>query len=287
MLDSAKSGLRLKPENLRKHKNEWSKTIGPGWKEQVEDKKRSEPSRTSREDNRTHLKRSPSMHDFVMDEITRLAGKKAGEELAAMQATFRSFKMQVDSDLAEPWLRMGEIARRYAEEEGSTRLERDMKVIATHVREMREKHRRQMGLKGPGGLPLSPRKEGKGAAFTDLPIEERQDKIRALSQEFASRPGPDEVLLDEDEIRRLRASYAYYHDVVEVSQQKGERWTRFPFDMAMRELCSIKGVCVSVLPLYNNRSLTGFTHTSASPGTVQDDDVQFLRAFLYQVVSIT
>ena len=252
MLDAAKSGLRLKPEVLSKHRQFWSKTQGPQWKEQVEDKKRNETSWLTREDNRPFLKRPPppQMQRFVMDEITRLADKMACEELKKMKATFMECRngAQVDGDLIEPWLRMGEIARRFAEEEGSTRLVRDMEVIATHVRGIREKHRRQLGLKGAGGVPFSPRKDGKGAAFTDLPIEERQDKLRALSREFASGPDPDKVLLDDDEIRRLRASYAYYHDVVEVSQQKGEsRWTRFPFDVAMRELCAIKGVCVFCL----------------------------------------
>jgi RNA-dependent RNA polymerase len=147
--------------------------------------------------------------------MTLLVDKKASEELVAREATFKNYKngVQVDADLTELWLRVSVIARRYVEEEGSTWLERDMEVIAGHVREMREKHQRQMGLKGLGGFPVSPHKEGKGAAYTDLPIEERQDKLRASSREFASRPGRDEVLLDDDEIRRLRASYAYYHDV--------------------------------------------------------------------------
>jgi RNA-dependent RNA polymerase len=237
VLDATKSGLRLRPDILREHSRTWTKTLGPEWKDKVDDKKKGEKNR---EDNRPFLKRSMTKSRFVMDEITRLADKKANEELAAMKETFGKFKTVVDTDLTAPWLRMREIARRYAEEEGNFRLERDMKVIEDHVRRMRELHRDQIGLKGPG-LLASPRKEGKGAAFTDLPIEQRQDKIRAMSQKFASRPGPDEVLLDENEIQRLRASYAYCHDM-DKRTSKGDG-TRFPFDVAMRELCAIKGTC--------------------------------------------
>jgi hypothetical protein len=102
VLDAAKSGLRLKPEKRGLHKQTRSRTLGPEWKEHVEDKKRSEPSRTSREDNRTHLKRPKYMRLFVMDSIMELAREKADEELAAMQATFNKLKngMQVDADLA-------------------------------------------------------------------------------------------------------------------------------------------------------------------------------------------
>jgi hypothetical protein len=81
VLDATKSGLRLKPEKVREHKRTWTKTRGPEWKERVEDKKKDEKIR---EDNRSFMKRSNAMGRFVMDEITRLAEKKANEELKAM-----------------------------------------------------------------------------------------------------------------------------------------------------------------------------------------------------------
>jgi len=79
-------------------------------------------------------------------------------------------------------------------------------------------------------------KRKKACAFTDLPIELRQDVLRASAKEFASKPRPEDVLFSEEEIARLRASYAYLLD----SQQEKKGWSRFPWDVSMRELCAIK-----------------------------------------------
>jgi hypothetical protein len=44
----------------------------------------------------------------------------------------------------------------------------------------------------------------------------------------------------DEEVARVRASYAYFHDF-ELRKYCGQsNFTRFPFDVAMRELCGIK-----------------------------------------------
>ncbi|EEB87307.1 hypothetical protein MPER_15401, partial [Moniliophthora perniciosa FA553] len=99
---------------------------------------------------------------------------------------------------------------------------------------MYEKHREQVKKMRP---------KGNGGHFTDLPIEVRQNQLRDLSKEFASYPNPDDLMLDEDTISRLRASYAYLHDC-EANKYTDKGWTRFPWDVAMSELCLIKGKAI-------------------------------------------
>jgi RNA-dependent RNA polymerase len=268
----------MKIGTLRDHSKKWSTTLGPKWKDKVEEKKKGEKRGRDVMDNKPYLKRPRQLGRFVMDEITELAEQMANQQLAKLVELFNTFKstMQPDSDLIDPWLKAVKIAKRYAEEEGSNRMQRDLEAIANHVRRIRVKHREQ--IRGAG--PMSPRKENRGALFTELPIEMRQDKIRALSQEFASWPGPEDVLMEESEMRRVRASFAYYHDTVEVGARKGElKWTRFPFDVAMRDLCAIKGMFfLDFLSL-----LYADQYCSTVDWAVENSDVEFLRSFLSQV----
>ena len=74
-----------------------------------------------------------------------------------------------------------------------------------------------------------------GKTFTDLPIETRQDRLRALSREFAEDPelgvGIGYIALrTRDERMEFKASYAYY---------KHPR-NRFPWDVATSTLCKLK-----------------------------------------------
>lgn len=73
--------------------------------------------------------------------------------------------------------------------------------------------------------------------FTKLPIEARQNQLRSISKQFAA--GPSDLLyFDVEGVKRVRASYAYLCDY-ELSKGR-VRWTRFPWDVAMRDLCEIK-----------------------------------------------
>ena len=74
-----------------------------------------------------------------------------------------------------------------------------------------------------------------GKTFTDLHIETRQDRLRALSKEFAKDPQLEVgigyvVLRTRDERMEFKASYAYY---------KNPR-NRFPWDVATSTLCKLK-----------------------------------------------
>ncbi|KAM6492722.1 RNA dependent RNA polymerase domain containing protein [Amanita muscaria] len=79
-----------------------------------------------------------------------------------------------------------------------------------------------------------------GADFTNLPITRRQDILRKVSKEFHEGPKPEEmqVYTSEMEIARLRASFAFIYDL--ECNKRRRKWSRFPFDVAARELCAIK-----------------------------------------------
>jgi RNA-dependent RNA polymerase len=167
-----------------------------------------------------------------MDRISHFAKEERDRQLIPVMAAFNSFdKVVVDAHLTEPWLNALKLADRFVEEEGCDRMKLDLTKIEDHVHELYDKHREQVNVKN------SPAKRDKRAPFSDLPIEVRQDKMRALSNEFLSKPRLEDVMMDEAQIRRLRASYAYLYD----SQKTKTGWTRFPWDVAMRELCAIKG----------------------------------------------
>jgi RNA-dependent RNA polymerase len=204
-------------------------------------------------DNKANLQRPSDLPKFIMDKITKCAKEVRDRRLGEVEEVFDSAPtFVVDADLTEPWLDAVKLADRFVEEEGNDRMKRDLEKITEHVHIVYQRHRAEMAQ-----VPLSPKKERRNAAgggggggggggatavanvaqFSDLPIEVRQDNLRALSNEFISKPRMEDVMMDEDEIRRLRASYAYLYD----SRRRG-KWTRFPWDVGTRELCAIKGM---------------------------------------------
>jgi len=231
-LDGSKTGLTVLPETLRNDIRLYDKRA-PAWKETAEDKERVLSSGS----NDKNLARPKRLGAFIMDSICRHAEKEGDRQLQQIETIFSaSWRHTVDKDLVEPWLHAGRVAERWKKEAGSDRRHDDLKKIAEHVRCMYVEHRSLLNPESKvSPKKASPKKEK--AAFTELPIEVRQDKIRGLSKKFASMPLPSDLLMDEADIDRVKASYAYLFD---SEQKKGKGWTRFPWDVAMRELCAIK-----------------------------------------------
>lgn len=235
-LDGSKTGLTVLPEVLKQDAKRYQKRA-PAWKETAEDKERL----LKNGDNELNLARPPTLGPFIMDTLHRQASKEGDLRLSAIEVAFASARHKIDTDLIAPWLAAKAIADRYEKEEKNTRMQNDLAKIEQHIQAIHAQHRAELGSavgSQQKGHQNSPRRSDKGAAFTDLPIEVRQDKFRALSKEFSSLPSLDELLFPEEEVARLKASCAYYHDTVVVKTYRG--WTRFPWDMAMRELGTIK-----------------------------------------------
>jgi hypothetical protein len=227
-LDGAKTGLTVTREAFERDRAQYQKR-SPRWKETDEDRERLQKS----ESNDSNLRRPPTLGVFIMDTIAYQAKLECGRRTREVEKQFnlQSGRDPIDQDITAPWFRAKKIAERCAVEEGSNRMLEDLAKIEKHVEAMYAQHRQQ--LRASSGSPDVAIRRDK-AAFTDLPIEARQDKFRALSRSFVSAPRTDEVFMDDWQITRLRASCAYWYD----SQQA--KWSRFPWDVAMRELCAIK-----------------------------------------------
>jgi hypothetical protein len=168
-----------------------------------------------------------------MDVLLDVACKEREHLLGELEKLFNSFPLELDSDLIQPW---DEAQRWAAKETRGVNIEtkqEDLDIIATHVRNVYGKH--QEGLKSQ-----RPKSDAPGVPFSSLPIEVRQDVMRSISKTFTAFPKVDDLQMipDQATIARFRASYAFKYDA-EQNAKKGS-WSRFPWNVAMRELCAIK-----------------------------------------------
>ena len=196
-----------------------------------------------------------------MDSIHETAKELEEEKKIHMDTFFnRAGYSIVDPDLIAPWLDKEKMAEDFWETTGEMlplwQFQRES--IQSHVHIMSKRHKDALADKAASASS----RDGKGAAFTKLPIEERQDIMRSLSKEFASAPSAAEMFMSQEEIARLRASYAYYYDsyYTDKSRVHQEKWSRFPWSMAMGELCAIKARAVGpskalVMDFYDRMSI--------------------------------
>jgi len=184
--------------------------------------------------NEQNLQRPNFLGRFIMDELHKQAEDEGNHWLANIESHFEPpNRWRVDEDLVTPWNNAIELSNRWATEEKNTRMKQELEAIAEHVRTVYTNHRSSLASPSKG-LRNSPKK---AVPFTGQPIEIRQDAIRKLSREFVSFPPSGTFLMQDEEIARLRASYAYKYD---FENTRFSNWTRFPWDVAMRELGAIK-----------------------------------------------
>lgn len=187
------------------------------WKEKSKD-----PKEVSTDETNAARARPLAGREFVMDIIQGYAKKQGDIQLSKVEKKMKACSLFVaDEELTAPWNE----ARVIAERSQNRDRHEDLNAIKMHVQSVYKKHDDQVR---------------RGFAFTDLPIEVRQDELRALSKEFAAKPSPEDLVTTTGmEAAMIKASYAYLYD----SEQRagaGTKWTRFPWNMAMRELCAIK-----------------------------------------------
>ncbi len=163
--------------------------------------------------NEAPLTRKAGLKPFIMDFLSMAAIDAFDKQLGRVEDEFRTrVLVQDDADLCKPWKDVDELYRRHGRRD-------ELGKIEDHVKRMYAKH-----------------KERIDSAFSEKPIEVRQNILRTASQEFNAGPKPDDVIMTETAIVELRASYAYVYD----REQQPFRWGRFPWDVAFRELCEIK-----------------------------------------------
>lgn len=234
VLDGAKSGMKVRDEAFAEDKRRFS--LPCKWVERLE-KKQENPL------HKDYAQRPARLRNFIMDDLQNFAHACGGKLLKEVENTFseRANPKQLDEQLAAPWNEAKQRADIVRERDEYSRPWEDLNKIKAHVVGIyAEKNSSQKGG------PRTPSK--KGASFTSLRIEQRQDLLRKHSRLFAQRPrkfssaNPElSTSFSDEDVDRIKASYAYIYDWEQAKvNHKRDKWTRFPWDMAARVLCRIK-----------------------------------------------
>jgi RNA-dependent RNA polymerase len=265
VLDGAKTGKTLLQEKYSQDRN--NETYGtrytPPWKEVDRDHNTGGPGQTSS----IRLSRQSSLRPFVMDILSEEAQRAKDDCLGKIEQRFNSLPKPKDSDLIAPWQGAEEHAKNMlSSPEQNMRIigeahKSAMDAIEAHVVRVYDLSaeilssarnagaRASTGCVGVGtsraGARLGKGKSGKrggggggGADFSNRSIEMRQDCLRRVSREFVGGPPEAETFVfSQEEVARLRASYAYLYDWTKHGRGGG---TRFPWNVAFDELGEIK-----------------------------------------------
>lgn len=254
MLDGAKTGKTLLQEKYLQDRN--NETYGtrftPPWKEMHS---AGQPSSSAL------LSRQQPLRPFVMDVLCEEAQRVKDDCLRQIEDRFNSLPKVKDEDLVKPWQDAEERMKdMLSSPEQNTRVVGEahksaMDAIKAHVTHMydvsaeRINSRKNAGARAlPGcvGVGLSRASKSSkrghagrgrdGADFSNRSIENRQDCLRQVSVEFAGGPPATETFVfSQEEVARLRASYAYLYD-----WEKHCGGSRFPWNVAFDELGEIK-----------------------------------------------
>jgi RNA-dependent RNA polymerase len=221
ILDSSKTGLEIVDSVLKNDRKRYQRYLKPTWT--TEDK----PQAQSNPKNLVPVPRGKDLPPFIMDKLSEQVRLVVGGAKRKVEQTLQGLGTPTPDPalLAPHQLRVDDLqeyedkvtkhpeCRIYA-----VTLRRELDALKNHVDNVHTKWTRAT-VKG----------------FTDLAIETRQDRLRALSKEFARDPqlevGIGYVALRTfDERMEFKASYAYY---------KHPR-QRFPWDVATSTLCKLK-----------------------------------------------
>lgn len=178
---------------------------------------------------------------FVMDVLKAAMDEASSVQYQRIDAQFSMLPKLRDADLVAPWeeaeASMEELLAQ-PEEGAQTVAKARRDALGEIKRQVVRVYELSSTLMRPSSSTSRASEKANRAEFTNYSIEHRQDLLRRVSLEFVS--GPDRAqmaasLLSKEEVARLRASYAYLYD---WSRKPGG--TRFPWNVAMRELGVIK-----------------------------------------------
>ena len=210
ILDGGKSGLTVLPEVMKRDTKRYQKR-SPVWKEIGED--------TRPETNEINVQRPRGMNEFIMDAILSHARIHRNTKLKQVEGVFAGIHGFIDPCLMKPWQDAeSRVLRMRSSNNGvAMAMEAELSKIRGHVEKIREDYKKNIRHD-----------------FTGLKIERRQDVIRSLARDFSAGPDVSSFLFfSSEEVARLKASYAYTYDSTRKS-------SKFPWDVAMRELGTIK-----------------------------------------------
>ncbi|KAF9478503.1 hypothetical protein BDN70DRAFT_44221 [Pholiota conissans] len=243
VMDASKTGYRIKPATLAADMRTYHHGQ-PQWiAASKKDKKKKFAQAKIDKSNVAFLKRdqtSAHVHGkFIMDRLHIAAEVERERLFTEIEKIFAPLNIEPDPDLIAPW----KAAVAWAEDDSlgveiKKRKKLELSLIAQHVQGLYKKQK-EIFRKRP-----SRDQDKNGPGFTDLPIEVRQDELRSLSRAFASE-GPQigddlKIVPDKATLSRWQASYAYLYDAEQNCKNGEQSWSRFPWNVAFRELCSIK-----------------------------------------------
>lgn len=233
MLDGAKTGKTILPARYQQDRSsiKYGTHYVPEWKAVDDDLVRQCP-----------LARR-GLPTFVMDVLKAAIDEASSVQYQRIDAQFNALLKPRDADLVAPWQEAEEGAQELLslpeqDAQNIGRAKQDaLDAIKRHVARVYDFSSAVIGSAAGMQRPAAGEK-GSKADFSNRSIESRQDRLRRVSHEFVSGPDRAEMavaLLSEVEVARLRASYAYLYD---WTRKPGG--TRFPWNVAMRELGLIK-----------------------------------------------
>lgn len=177
--------------------------------------------------------RGSGLSTFVMDHLKAQRTNELDNVHKKLDKVFpKAYTPHYDLDLAKYWKDALERAEEDAKPESPTNSKKriiarerlnDLKLIKKKIEELGEKYRSSCI----------------GEQFTSLPIETRQDRLRAMSKLFASTPEQLETFTPgSHDLELIKASCAYVH---EFQRTRGYP-SQLPYSVAMKHLCYMKAV---------------------------------------------
>lgn len=227
ILDSPKTGLKIVDSILKSDRERYRFNLKPAWT--MEDKPRPQSDIT----NMVPIRRGEGLGLFIMDQLSERVRRVVGAAKEKIKITLRDLHVpDPDPSLLEPHQSRMKDLREF---EGKAAMYPEYGIHATTLR------RELDALKKHVDDVHSLWRGATGRTFTDLAIETRQDRLRALSMEFSRDPplGVGYIALRTvDERMEFKASYAY--------EQHPRQ--RFPWDVATKTLCSLKATSSPGVP---------------------------------------
>jgi len=243
-LDGAKSGMSVKKSQFEEDRQKFGINRPPAWKETDAE------AEANSKGVAIHPKRPSKLGKFIMDGICDEIKRIEEEWLQKVNDLASSLGNQGVNDpaLTAPYLEALEKASSGGR--GSELYAEDLEKIRKHVNEIYEDYKllirngplQQSAHSSPTKKSPSKKstRQDSGAIFTTLKIEDRQDGLRRLSLKFWKSPPKNEMFMMHDQFQRVKASYAYLLDWETRRQKQGTPWSRFPWDVAFRQLCAMK-----------------------------------------------
>lgn len=205
---------------LKSDRERYQWYLKPAWT--MEDKPRAQVTMK----NLVSIPRGKDLGPFIMDKLAEQVRQVVGAAKRKIEMTLQGLHLPPDPALVAPHQSRLDDLKEYEDNVAkhpecgiyATTLRRELDALKKHVDDVHKKWAKATGKN-----------------FTELSIETRQDRLRALSKEFATDPQLEVgigyvALRTRDERIEFKASYAYY---------KHPR-QRFPWDVATSTLCKLK-----------------------------------------------